>query len=686
MGQYDGAIIIDLQLQQDEFEKRLNELEGKTSKFGSKLKVGLTVAATAVATAFGATLKSAVDSYAKYEQLIGGVETLFKKSSDKVKTYADEAYKTAGLSANQYMETVTSFSASLLQSLGGNTKKAADYANRAVIDMSDNANKMGSSMEMIQNAYQGFAKQNYTMLDNLKLGYGGTKEEMARLVSDASKLTKVQKELGLSVDANSLSFGNIVNAISVVQKEMGIMGTTSKEASQTIEGSANAMKAAWENFLTGMADENADFDRLVKNLVDSVVTYVKNIGPRIIQTVPVLLRGLAQLFVSLGQMITAQAPSMLNRGLDLIIKLSEGFVQGIPNALSNFLFVIQNIGDYLTENVPIFIEKGFEILQNLVQGILNAIPVMIRQLPQIITTFANIINDNFPTILKKGAELLWQLITGIISAIPTLIANIPQIIEAIVSSIMAFEWLNLGKQIMNFFGNGIKSMGSFIKDNGKQIYDAVLDWLKNLPSKLWELAKSTISNFGKSIHNTTGTVSGAVKGVFNAVVNGVKSLPSKMLNIGKDLVKGIWNGITGMGGWLMSKIKGFADDIVGGIKGFFGIHSPSRVMRDAIGKFLPPGIAVGFELAMPKSIKSMENDIDKMTNDMQRRIDMNMSDMSASAYLEGNVNVTRNKEITNSFPKSMKMEGGQDVYLVTADGTELAHWFAPYIDKELKFD
>lgn len=686
MAQPDGAIIIDLQLQQDEFEKRLNQLEGKTSKFGSKLKIGLVAAATAISAAFIATLKNAVNAYAKYEQLVGGVETLFKNSSDRIVNYANEAYKTAGLSANQYMETVTSFSASLLQSLGGNTEKAADYANRAVIDMADNANKMGTNIEMIQNAYQGFAKQNYTMLDNLKLGYGGTKTEMQRLVKDAAKLESVQKELGITVDSNSLSFGNIVNAISVVQKNMGIMGTTSKEASETIEGSANAMKAAWENFLTGMADENANFDKLVKNLVESIVTYIKNIGPRIVQTIPTLARGLTQLFTALGSMIVAQAPTMINKGLDLMVKLSEGFIQGIPNVISGLLTMLQNLGDYLAENTPMFIDKGFEMLSNLVQGIINAIPVMIEQLPQVITTFANIINDNFPTILMKGAELLWQLITGILSAIPDLIANIPQIIEAIWSTIMAFNWLNLGKNIIDFLGNGIKSMFNFIKSNASGIAKNIWDALTHLPQTLWNLGKNMISKLGSAITNTTGTVGGAIKGVFNAIVNGIKSLPSKMLDIGSNIVKGLWNGIKNVTGWIKDKIGGFVDDIIGGIKSFFGIHSPSTVMRDMIGKYLPPGIAVGFELAMPKSMKSMGNDIDKMTNDMQKRIDMNMSDMSASAYLEGNVHVTKNKEITNSFPKSMKMEGGQDVYLVTADGTELAHWFAPYIDKELKFD
>ena len=262
---YDGTLKFNTEILEKGFSAGVKKL-------GSVAKTGLAVvggAVAGVATAFGVMTKKALDSYASLEQNIGGVETLFKDSSQSVVDNAKKAYKTAGLSANAYMETVTSFSASLLQSLGGDTKKAADYADRAIIDMSDNANKMGTSMELIQNAYQGFAKQNYTMLDNLKLGYGGTKEEMKRLVQDASKMTDVQKELGVSVDGSSLSFGNIVNAISVMQKHMGIAGTTSKEASETISGSISSMKGAFDNFLNGTGSP--------EELAETMVTAGKNV-------------------------------------------------------------------------------------------------------------------------------------------------------------------------------------------------------------------------------------------------------------------------------------------------------------------------------------------------------------------------------------------------------------------------
>ena len=268
-----------------EGEKTESKLAKAVEKVGgAAVKVGTVVAAGvgAAATAIGTITTMAVKNYAEYEQLVGGVETLFKDSAGKVLRYAEDAYKNAGMSANEYMETVTSFSASLLQSLGGDTEKAAEYADRAIVDMADNANKMGTSMESIQNAYQGFAKQNYTMLDNLKLGYGGTKEEMARLIEDAAKLKDVQEELGITVDASSMSFGNIVNAINVMQTEMGIAGATQAEAASTIMGSIGMMKASWTNFVTGLADENADLSTLMDSVIDSFVTVVDNIVPKFI--------------------------------------------------------------------------------------------------------------------------------------------------------------------------------------------------------------------------------------------------------------------------------------------------------------------------------------------------------------------------------------------------------------------
>lgn len=319
--------------------------------FGKQAAIGIAkvsgAALAAGATAAVALGKQALNAYKDYEQLTGGVETLFKSSSDQVMQYARRAYETAGLSANEYMETVTSFSASLLQSLGGNTAEAAEVADRAIIDMSDNANKMGTSMQSIQNAYQGFAKQNYTMLDNLKLGYGGTKEEMARLIKDAAAMTEVQAELGVTVDASSMSFGNIVNAISVMQKSLGIAGTTSKEASSTIQGSVNAMKAAWQNLLVGIADDNADFNALIDNFVNSAVTAGENIIPR----VETIIGGLGSLITQASQRlvplvvqtIVNNLPSIVAAGIQLIITLAGALIQALPQLIASVPQIIQAV-------------------------------------------------------------------------------------------------------------------------------------------------------------------------------------------------------------------------------------------------------------------------------------------------------------------------------------------------------
>ena len=334
-------LVAKIRLDDSEYKSGVGEAKGTFSNLATGVKNGLSTVAKVGAAAVSAGVagvaaltKMGVEGYAQYEQLMGGVETLFKDSAYTVLNYADEAYKTAGMSANQYMETVTSFSASLLQSLGGDTAKAAEVADRAIIDMSDNANKMGTSMEMIQNAYQGFAKGNYTMLDNLKLGYGGTQEEMKRLIADAAKMTDVQKELGITVDASSMSFGNVVNAISVMQESMGIAGTTAREASTTIEGSLNMMKGAWENLVVGMADEYANIDYLIGNFVESTATAAKNLLPRIEQT----LIGIGQLITALApiiaealpKLVEAVLPALLTAGVSLITAIVKGVITTLP--------------------------------------------------------------------------------------------------------------------------------------------------------------------------------------------------------------------------------------------------------------------------------------------------------------------------------------------------------------------
>ncbi len=388
----------------------------------------MTAAATGIATLGTAAIKS----YADYEQLVGGVDTLFKESSQKVQQYADNAYKTAGLSANAYMETVTSFSASLLQSLDGDTEKAADAADQAIIDMSDNANKMGTSMEAIQNAYNGFAKQNYTMLDNLKLGYGGTKEEMQRLLTDAEKISGIKYDIS--------SFADVTQAIHVMQEEMGITGTTAKEASSTISGSIGMMKASWENLLTGMADENADFDQLISNFVDSVVAVGENLLPRI----EVVLQGIGELITQLLPIILAEVPNIINdvmpdlldSGIEMINAILTGIQSNLPTIVTGAMNIIMTLAEGILSMLPTILELGMQLLINLALGIAQALPELIPTIVETVLALVQVFVDNLPLLIDAGFQLLMGLITGIIEALPILLEQLPVIIDSFITGIM----------------------------------------------------------------------------------------------------------------------------------------------------------------------------------------------------------------------------------------------------------
>lgn len=399
---------------------------------------------------------------------------------------------------------------------------------------------------------------------------------------------------------------------------------------QECDGIAKETAATMQdNFQGAFEQMTGSLETLAIRLYDSVSEPLKNLANLGTDAINQLTEGLqtngvlgmamagANIVGSLISSFLTQAPLILSQGMTMVAQLSQGLVTGIPNLISSALMMVQTFATNLANQAPVIIQKGFEMLSNLVQGILNALPVMIQQLPQIITTFANIINDNFPTILMKGAELLLQFIKGILSAIPTLIANIPQIIQAIISVILAYNWLNLGKQIIQFFGNGISKMVSFVSSKAGGIFNTVVNALKNLPQTLMNLAKNMISKFGKSITNATGTVKGAVKGVFNAIINGFKSLPSQMASIGTNLVKGLWNGIGNVKDWILGKIKGFGSSILNGIKSFFGIHSPSKVLADEVGKFMPMGIEVGFANQLPKSFNLIDKQLDTELNDLK---------------------------------------------------------------------
>ena len=543
---------------QEVMGKPLEEQADKSgTTFGSmlvsKIKGAITIAG------IGKFLSASLTEGGALQQSIGGVETLFGDSANVIKKAAQTAFKDAGVSANTYMEQTTSFAASLVSSCGGNTAKAAEIAKRAMVDMSDNANKMGTDLQDIQNAYQGFAKQNYTMLDNLKLGYGGTKTEMARLIKNASTYKDSQEKLNVSVKDGDMSFSNIANAISVVQDHMKISGTTAEEASTTLTGSFGMVKASVQDFLGALSTGDGVW-RTFKNTISSLGTFIG------------------------GNLL----PMIGNIGSSIVSILTNSF-----NNMPGILDTVQKIASSIAAQAPQFIKSGFEMLNKLVDGIVSALPVMIAKIPTIISTFANIINDNGPTVLMCGLKLIAKLALGIIQAIPTLIVNIPKIITAIVDVWSAFNWINLGKMAITGLGNGIKALFGFLKGTGKEALDTVLINILMLPERLRALGGKGISGLVSGIKSLFGALGGAAKKIFEIIVKALASLPSKMLSIGKNIIEGIWKGIWSMGAWITKKIGDFAGGIVKSFKGFLGIHSPSRIMRDMVGRFIGEGIGVG---------------------------------------------------------------------------------------------
>ena len=546
----------------------------KANLISDAIKKGISMLANSMKQ-LGSTLidvgKSAIKSYADYEQLIGGVETLFKESSGIVEQYANNAYKTAGLSANQYMETVTSFSASLLQSLDNDTAKVAEVSDMAITDMADNANKMGTSMESIQNAYQGFAKQNYTMLDNLKLGYGGTKTEMQRLLADAEKIS------GVKYDINNLS--DVYNAIHVIQTELGITGTTAKEASTTIQGSMASLKSAWQNVLTGIADDNADFGMLIDNLLDSLVTAMDNLLPRI----ETALGGMMELIVQVAEKIL---PKMIEMGMNTIMNLVSGMNNNLPNLVQSVKTIVTTLINGITqiipelipvaveiiltlvntliENLPLIIDCGIKMIISLIQGLAESIPTLIPTIVDAVMTIIETLIDNLDLLVDAGIQLLIAVAEGLIEALPRLIEKIPVIIDKLVNAIV-----------------------------------------NNLP-KLIEAGITLILKLTEGIVKAIPQLLSKIPQLINSIVTGLANGIGKLMDVGKNLVQGLWNGINNAKQWVLDKIKGFGKAILNGIKSFFGIHSPSTVFRDQIGKYMAEGLGEGFTDEMENVSKEMQ--------------------------------------------------------------------------------
>lgn len=544
-----------------------DETSGKFSKLGEVAKGAAKVALAAVgatAAAVGALVKQAVESYAEYEQLVGGVDTLFGSASAEVQKKADNAYKTAGMSANEYMETVTGFSASLIQSLGGDTEKAAKYADMAITDMSDNANKMGTDMSSIQNAYQGFAKQNYTMLDNLKLGYGGTKEEMERLLEDASKISGIKYDIS--------SYADIVDAIHVVQTEMGITGTTAKEASTTIQGSISSMKSAWQNLLTGLADENADLDVLVTNMIESVGTVVENVLPKISVAAEGIVSIIQNLIPQIPPLIEQLLPPLLDGALSLI----QGLVTILPEITSTITGMLPSVLTSLVGMTPEILTSIITIITSLLNSITGMLPTIVEAIMQVVPQLITSLVAATPQLLEAAIQFL----LAIVEAVPTIITSLVDALPLIVSTIISTLLSNL----------------PMLQNAAFQLFFGII---KAIPEIIVALSKE---------------VPNIIKGITDGLVKGIPEL----VKTGGNMLKGLFDGlldITAIG----NAVKKLFNGIVGGLKEKFGIHSPSKVMADIIGKNLALGIGSGFE----KNIGAVNREISKSLNFDDARVNIN---------------------------------------------------------------
>ena len=465
-----------------------------------------------IASGIGTAIAASINDGGKLQQSLGGIETLFKDSADKMKQYASQAFETAGLSANEYMEQATSFAASLVKSLGGDTEKAADAANQALIDMADNSNKMGTSMESIQFAYQGFAKQNYTMLDNLKLGYGGTKQEMQRLLADATKLS------GVKYDISNLS--DVYSAIHVIQEDLGITGTTAKESATTFQGSLKSMASAAKNFI-GNLSVGADIKEPLQSLVKTTTTFlVGNLLPmvgNIVKAFPgaikilfdtirnMLPENLMVVFTSLKSYLQQQIPGFILQGTITLRSFITGILNELPNFLKSIKIMIVQSLDLLLANIPMIIDSAQNIMISFMQGLVNNFPMIVQQIIQFLISSVGTIMEHLPMIIESAYNLISAFLSGLVSSFPQIIAQIPLMLSNIAETFMEFDWMGLGKQIIDGIARGITK---------------------------------------------------AVTSLIGAAIDACKSL-------------------------------------VDGVKDFFGIHSPSRLMANEIGKYIPEGMAVG---------------------------------------------------------------------------------------------
>lgn len=607
--------------------------DGIKNKLGVAAKAGV-AAVAAVGTATVAIGKTALDAYSNYEQLVGGIDTLFKASSGKMRQYAANAYQTAGVSANRYMEISTSFAAALISSLGGNTEAAADMANTAIMDMSDNANKMGTSLETVQEAYMSLSRGNYEMLDSLKLGYGGTKSELERLLSDAEKFSAAQgKVRDFSVD----SYSDIVEAIHIVQDEMGITGTTAEEAAATIEGSVNMAKAAWDNWLAGLGDEDADMEALTGQLVDSVVTAGENIIPRVGQVMTTLGQTVADYAPGVGLYLRNALISVLPEavqgpmrdafaGVDKVVgKLESVFNDNLKPAadaadsvFSAISSGVKTFGDAVNDLVLPAIDQlspafndffgAIQTAQPLLEFIANTIGVgLAAAISTAIKLFAAI--TEVVAFVATGFAQLYEDISGFVTGVVQFFtADLPNAINALV------QWFaQLPGNIAAFLSTAIANVAAWVANMasnavsaGSRFVSGIAGFLSALPGNIASWLSGVISTVVGWVSQFASNATSAASQFASNLINGLASIPGQVASIGSNIIQGMVDGVTGAAGRLIDSVKGAVDDAINAAKNLLGIHSPSRVFRK-IGQYSMQGAALGVDDDADVLLRSTDN-------------------------------------------------------------------------------
>lgn len=614
------------------------------------------ISAAAIGKTIVSGISAAISAGGDLQQSIGGIETLFKDASDTVIANAKKAYQTAGVSANSYMEQATSFAASLVSSLGGDVDKAAKIADTAITDMADNSNKMGTAMQDIQNAYQGFAKQNYTMLDNLKLGYGGTKTEMERLLADAEKIS------GVKYDISNLS--DVYEAIHVIQENLGITGTTAEEAATTITGSFSMMKSAAENAMGALAlgenitpsmEELADatsnflFNNLfpmvgttITSLPKALSSFISAAWGNIETQIETLAKGsdVGSVVQTIGDKITAASSTLSKTASTLVGKLTSGFGANLPQlaaagveaitsfcegARTNLPLIMQNFGQFVGEaagailsNLPAIIAAGFDLISALIEGVLTAIPTLIPDM--IMGLFSGIQSGLSTTDWKQlGIDILMALVNGMNGLISTLGSTLSNIwatisgwnndvgssVDTWASDLVdaVFEWFSQipGKiwsaispavQKVTQWGNNMISSGIQAASN---FINRVVSYAATLPGRIWSAIIGAISRVNSWGNSLASAGASAASRLVSSVVSGVSSLPSRMVSVGSQIVHGIISGVSSAAGSLVSRMQSLASSALKAAKNALGIKSPSRVFRDQVGQWIPAGIAAGIE-------------------------------------------------------------------------------------------